>query len=96
MRAFVAYGANSAKAEGREDYIGVTPCVAQVPSTDDGCFEMPNTIRFYNMAVQPSAVFTVRPDGKNLFVKSQTFKGNAVLRNPEKIPDAIFLDATVP
>ena len=96
LRVFIGYGADEKKAIRRAEYIGQSPCVAEVVTDSQGRVDVRNKIGIYNKAVQPVLVFIARGEGTNDAEVTQTFKGGALLRSADEVPGAVFLDAKKP
>ena len=96
LRVFVGYGADLKNAIKRAEYVGQSPCTAEVVTDSRGRVEIRNTITLYNKAIQPVLVFIARGEGTNGMEVTQSFKGGALLRGSDDVPAAIFLDAAKP
>lgn len=89
-RVFIAYGVSEAKSEGKEEFLGVTPCEARIAALRNGEFEIkPHIAIASHFGAPPVAVILCR-SGTN--EQRHIYKKAAFGREGDKIPAALFFD----
>lgn len=84
---FVSYGADERSAKARE-YLGKTPCAAEIPADGDGRIKIPAGFMVYSSFVPPVAVFTAEWPG--IATNRQVLHGGNVARPADKLPAALL------
>lgn len=88
MRCYYGIAGTEERAVEQREYVGLSPCVATVPSDGDN---FPNNVSGF---ARPKAVFMAEPpDGAtNLHAQRQVFSVPAMFVRPPPIPRAVFFD----
>lgn len=94
-RVFISYGTShkdAAKVAG--DYLGTTPCTAEIAIERDGSFAISKKIAFVNNFGEPRTALIYAQIGDTSITNA--FHASAFAREGDRVPDSMFFDFARP
>jgi hypothetical protein len=88
-RIYYGEGYSRDKAHRARRFVGQTPCSMTILGDEDGRFDFQGVAFYSSLAVEPFALFEAEA-GTN--VLQNAFRGGAIGRPADRIPDAVFFD----